>query len=262
VPKLNWYFKTCGISAKVYCSQAVAPFVARLVDPFTSRTKASYELEIDHDVDVHSKRQLFRTGVRVPNDQLIQIRECRKGKLRITIRVVDAQVVSGAMGLFLTYMLAQNNGLLLHAAGLVLDGHAYVFIGPSGAGKSTVAQNARNSICFHDDKVAVRKIGRSWWACGVPLLSSWYQTGRNLAMPLDSLYLLRKSNYVKNVTVQMIKALEGIGDQLIIFPNQYRLTSKVAQTALDLVAHVPCFDLYFGKRSNVERVLHFSPKYS
>jgi len=63
----------------------------------------------------------------------------------------------------LAYILMQTlpreaNGLLLHAAGIVLDGQGYVFTGPSAAGKTTVARLAAGyAEVLSDENVVVRE---------------------------------------------------------------------------------------------------------
>ena len=47
-------------------------------------------------------------------------------------------VVGSILRVILSYRLIQENGFLLHSAGLVRDGCGYLFLGVSGAGKSTV----------------------------------------------------------------------------------------------------------------------------
>lgn len=75
--------------------------------------------------------------------------------------VAAARVAPGAqsMGRLLdglsAAILEQAGGLLMHAAGVELDGLAYLFIGPSGAGKTTAAGQVFGARSFCVDRVAV-----------------------------------------------------------------------------------------------------------
>ena len=60
--------------------------------------------------------------------------------------------------LLLVHILAQNQGALIHAAGIALRGNGYIFPGPSGAGKSTLSKllsGLKNTELLSDDRMAV-----------------------------------------------------------------------------------------------------------
>lgn len=67
-----------------------------------------------------------------------------------------------------------KEAILLHAAGLMVDGRALVFAGHSGAGKSTLLRHFHSSGLrkLSDDRIALRCIRegahREWWAFGTP----------------------------------------------------------------------------------------------
>ncbi len=67
------------------------------------------------------------------------------------------------------YRLAERGGALLHSAGIVDDGEAFVFFGRSGAGKSTISRLALgagrlvlsddlNAVCSADRRAVVEKV--------------------------------------------------------------------------------------------------------
>ncbi|MCX6032228.1 MAG: hypothetical protein NT169_23415 [Chloroflexi bacterium] len=69
-------------------------------------------------------------------------------------------------------LLAQHeDGLLIHAAGLLMPatGQVYLFIGCSGSGKSTVVRlSSGKGIALNDDLILVRPEGGDWMAYGTP----------------------------------------------------------------------------------------------
>lgn len=56
------------------------------------------------------------------------------------------------------YRLAERGGVLLHSAGVVHRGRAYLFVGPSGAGKTTIARISRDAgkTVLSDDMNVIR----------------------------------------------------------------------------------------------------------
>ncbi|MDH5493011.1 MAG: hypothetical protein OEY14_13740 [Myxococcales bacterium] len=71
----------------------------------------------------------------------------------------------GALG---SYVLAQCEGLILHAAAVEFEGGALLFIGPSGAGKTTAAGLVRGGRWFAFDRVAIARLGGRWEAFALP----------------------------------------------------------------------------------------------
>jgi len=59
-------------------------------------------------------------------------------------------------------------GLLVHAAGLQVDGAVYLFIGQSGSGKSTVVALSREAVALGDDLILLRPTPGGWQAYGTP----------------------------------------------------------------------------------------------
>lgn len=80
--------------------------------------------------------------------------------------------------LLFQHRVAHEGGLVLHACGIVLDERAVLFCGRSGAGKTTLARLFRRYVpgatVLSDDRIVVRRQGRSWRAFGTP----WHGSGR------------------------------------------------------------------------------------
>ncbi len=73
--------------------------------------------------------------------------------------------------LLLLYALAGAGGLLVHAAGAVLDGRGAAFPGRSGAGKTTLCRLLADTpgvAMLSDDRVILRRRGDRWCMHGTP----------------------------------------------------------------------------------------------
>lgn len=78
--------------------------------------------------------------------------------------------------------LAPRGGLLIHAAGVVIDGEAWLLPGPSGTGKSTAARAPDLRRVLSDERIIARRHRDRWRAWGTP----WWSAGRT--RPLDPGY--------------------------------------------------------------------------
>ncbi|MEO1482987.1 MAG: hypothetical protein AAFU77_12845 [Myxococcota bacterium] len=90
----------------------------------------------------------------------------------------------------LALMLALDDGLILHASAVVLDGQAFVFVGPSGAGKTTIARIlSKSGAVLSDERVVIRNQGGAWTVYGTPWPSA-LGAARNQSAPLAGLFFL------------------------------------------------------------------------
>lgn len=64
-------------------------------------------------------------------------------------------------------VVSREGGLVLHAAGVELDGRAFLFIGPSGAGKTTAANHCQGARWMARDRAAVYPTPFGWYAAGM-----------------------------------------------------------------------------------------------
>jgi hypothetical protein len=94
------------------------------------------------------------------------------------------------------HFLALNDGIIVHASGLKIDGEGVLFLGDSGAGKSTIAEFFVNEygkdaiLC--DDRMIIRHIEGKWMAYGSP----WHGTYNHFTtqgVPLKAMYFIEQS---------------------------------------------------------------------
>jgi hypothetical protein len=85
-----------------------------------------------------------------------------------------------------------RGGLLLHAAGLLVEGQAYLFMGPSGSGKSTVTQLSPHALPLNDDLVLLRQHEGRWMAFGTPFwnIAAEDRSGETACGPAAGIYRL------------------------------------------------------------------------
>ena len=88
----------------------------------------------------------------------------------------------------------REGGVLLHAASLVLDGKAYLFMGASGSGKSTLAAISPLGEVLSDDLSLVRCRGGRFTVAGTPFRGT-YAGGRKVRgeFPIGGMFRILKA---------------------------------------------------------------------
>ncbi len=87
--------------------------------------------------------------------------------------------------------LVLQDGVVLHASAVVIDGRAYVFVGPSGSGKTTLARLLRNDhSVLSDERVIVRGSPDGYRVYGTPWPSD-LRAAENSSAPLGAIFTLR-----------------------------------------------------------------------
>lgn len=137
-----------------------------------------------------------------------------------------------------------RGGLLLHAAGVIIDGRVWLLPGPSGTGKSTAAAAPDIERVLSDERVIVRRCGDGWRAWGTP----WWSAGRT--RPFDSGYAavggIARLHKARRHAVRPLAA-DAAATWLLRSVSLYEETAAARQVAFDsacdLVEAVRCVDL-------------------
>lgn len=122
--------------------------------------------------------------------------------------------------------LATSGDLILHAAGMAIDGDGYCFIGPSGAGKSTLATDIATQgdvTILGEDQVVLRYIAGQFWIFGTP----WHEYKDRCApigVPLKKFYFLDRQ---RAPGIELCPSAEGITQILQTAFVPYYLPEKI-----------------------------------
>jgi hypothetical protein len=91
--------------------------------------------------------------------------------------------------------LAGSDDVILHAAGVAVEGKGYCFAGPAGAGKSTLAaalSTGPSATVLGEDQVILRYLEGRFWIYGTP----WHENPglcAPLGVPLQKLFFLNRT---------------------------------------------------------------------
>jgi len=159
--------------------------------------------------------------------------------------------------ILLMYILAQRQGAIIHAAGIVINGKGYIFPGKSGAGKSTMTRQfaGRRGIgLLSDDRVVVRKEEGAFRAYGTPWPGE-EGIAENMNVPLSGLFFIAhgSENRIKEISAQ--EALERLLPVTSIPWYDRDVVPKMLDFCGDLVSHIPTYEFQFKPGIEVVDVL-------
>jgi hypothetical protein len=174
---------------------------------------------------------------------------CRPSPTMPGMRKVDLElpVAYPLDQLLLMYYFAGRRGMLLHGAGMVREGKAYLFVGASGAGKSTFSQllaAARVGTMLSDERMIVRGIAGGLQAFGTP----WAGTAaiaRDGSAPLAGIFFLRHG---RENGIEKLAAAEAMDRMLPLVSIPWYdpdVASPIIAFAKRVVAATPCHEFSF-----------------
>jgi hypothetical protein len=157
----------------------------------------------------------------------------------------------------LLYALARREGCIVHAAGVVWDGRAFVFPGRSGAGKSTLARQflARGRAdLLSDDRVVLRRLDGRLWAFGTPWPGE-AGIARNAGAPLGGIAFLRHAPEHRLAPVVRAEALARLLPATSIPWFHAQVLPHLLDFTGSVVSDVPSWELSFRPEAAVVEFL-------
>ena len=140
-------------------------------------------------------------------------------------------------------LLMNNNAIIMHASYIEYNGKAILFTAPSGTGKSTQAElwkNLRGANILNGDRVAVRNVDGTLYACGVPFAGS-SNICVNKTLPLCAIVTLSQA------PVTTIEKVDGFPAFLSLYEGSGILTwdKKHVEFVCDFLQNlISCIPVY------------------
>lgn len=170
-----------------------------------------------------------------------------RGELRINPIWFIPSLATFVRNLFTLILVLKDNGLVLHALGVLKHGEVYVFLGPSGSGKTTVAQLSPEYIILSDDIVFIKPLGRSYGIFPTPQWGDMQRGDReNRGYPLRMMCKLVKDG---EVYLKPYGLAQGISEILTVphIPGDVLPLEDLLKRYRRLLMKVPCFEMHFTK---------------
>lgn len=156
----------------------------------------------------------------------------------------DAMAYMESGGQFF-YHLLNNNGMMLHASAVAMDGKAYLFSGQCGMGKSTHTRLwqstfGEKALIFNDDKPPLRFIDGVWYAYGAPWCGK-DGINQNVKVPLAGICFLQQAKENKISRLSQKEALPRIISQTVNRFQYLKNLDKMVAAVEKLVTKIPVF---------------------
>jgi hypothetical protein len=172
----------------------------------------------------------------------IDLASCR-GMIR---QAANPYGIDAALRIVHSLLLAQQGGLLVHAASAVRNVRAFVFAGVSGVGKTTLARLTPPDAALLTDEISyLRRNGDGYIAYGTPFAGELGEPGENVRAPLAALYLLAQGSENKIEPVEQAQAVRSLLANVLFFADDPELVARVFDSACELVERVPVRRLTF-----------------
>lgn len=161
---------------------------------------------------------------------------------------------------FLTQLLADRNGFVLHSSGVRLNGQGLLFVGHSGAGKSTIAKLLRGKaevLC--DERIIIRKPAEKFFIYG-----TWnhgiVKDVSAVPAPLKAIFFLAKAKEDSIIALSDKKEITRRLLPLIIRPfitaHWWEKTIRILD---DVINATPFYELKFRKSAEIANLLIQEP---
>jgi hypothetical protein len=192
----------------------------------------------------------FSNGeVRIVDDYLMGFLNLgsNDGEVRVNPVWFMPSLATFIRNLFTLILVLKNNGLVLHALGVLKDGEVYVFLGPSGSGKTTVAQLSPEYVILSDDIVFIKPFGRSYVVFPTPCWGDMQRGDRvNKGYPLKMMFKLIQDTEVYLKPFGLAEAISEIFTVPHI-PQDSLPMGDLLNRYHRLLKEIPCFEMHFTK---------------
>ena len=162
--------------------------------------------------------------------------------------------------ILLMHYLGTRGGLIVHSAGMVINGKVYIFPGISGAGKSTITSCLLKNDTFHvlnDDRMIIRYQQNNFHAYGTPWPGE-AGISVNTSEKLGGIFFLNKAreNRIEKISPQ--NGFEKLMPVASIPWHHKKIVLRLFEFCEQLVQNVPAYNLYFTPSSDLGDIIYES----
>ena len=229
--------------------------IRKVYHRFFSEKDPEYRLRVflDDTLTIHDESSVgltFSDGqIRIIEDYLVGSVDLKtnEGELRINPIWFVPSLATFVRNLFTLILVLKDNGIALHALGVLRNGEAYVFFGPSGSGKTTVAHLSPEYVILSDDIVFTKPLGRSYAVFPTPCWGDMQRGDReNRGYPLKGMFKLAKD---REVYLKPYGLTQGIFELFTVphIPQNSLPFEDLLGRYQRLLREVPCFEMHFTK---------------
>lgn len=242
------------ITVQVSCNvPTLAAALRRRYRAFPARGAAQLTAQV-HLEGRRRSSALLDTGIRFRNGVLhftapgyegFIDEEAGQGELRLS-SAQPVEEVDYFLRVAYALLALRAGGLLLHAAGIVRGGRAYLFFGPSGCGKTTVARLSRSDRVLNDDLVLLLPTEAEWRAYATPFWNpSQVRPAEAMAAPVAGMFRLVQDTEVYLEAVGPAQALAELVASVPVVTRDAQRARRLLEICRRLLDTVPVSRLHF-----------------
>jgi hypothetical protein len=162
----------------------------------------------------------------------------------------------------LAWLLPSRRAMLLHAAGLVVGGRAFLLVGSEGSGKSSWARIGEDAGAqvLSDDLVLVDGSAGTPEVLGSPFRSTHVADYRPGRWPLSAIFFPRHGEEAASSPADSLLAKARIVANMTFIAEAVGSDERIAPLLDSLTATVPCAELTFGLEPSFMEILRSWPE--
>jgi len=242
------------INVRVHCNnEKLADILSERYREFQSRSAIAFSAKIDwvgqdSHTSILDQTITFQGGIlrfTAPGYDGFIDEKKGEGTLRFS-STQPVEEIDYYLRVIFALMAYANNGVLMHTAGIVRRGYAYLFFGHSGSGKTTVCRvSSGDYTIINDDLVLLLPEGNSWRAYGTPFSNPTQVKPSAISAPVASMYWLTQS---KNVAVSNLSASQAIAAMIAnvpIIPKDPNRSVHLIDILSKIQKDIPIQELHF-----------------
>jgi hypothetical protein len=175
--------------------------------------------------------------------------------------LAQPNVVENFLRFFAAHRALQQRGLVLHSAGLVFDGQAYIFPGRSNTGKTTLTRKAykHGARVLSDDINLLLPGKEGYQAHAVPFTGEFGRTldhsGGQDAYPVAGIILLEQGEDLVTKTVTTADAVATLLTGCPFVNTDAEESSRLFDAVINLVTQVPVTRLVSCRDANIDDIM-------
>lgn len=195
--------------------------------------------------------------INVYNHHLLGTFDLSKRHAELVLReTIPLQSLGNFLRNVYTLLFFNEQGLVLHAAGIVRKKSAYIFFGASGSGKTTIARFSSGYTILSDEHVFIKERNGLFKAFAIPYSGGDVQKtcSKLKSFVIKGLFSLVKD---KDIYMRKMPTSEALAKLITIpnFPQRFVALDSLLDRFKRLVESVPCFELHFLPDSSFWRCI-------
>lgn len=155
-----------------------------------------------------------------------------------------------ALRVLYSRLLADREGLLIHAAGLIQRGRGFLFAGKSGSGKSTLTRWVGREKALSDELTALRFDGKAPSIYSTPFWGELSRGKDSRQAPLAAVCFLGQGANNLVTRLSTADAFRSLLGTVLWFDPSPRATARVIECAARVAGSVPCLSFAWKKDSD------------